>query len=137
MPNLPPSPWSYTVIKVAIIGEFYNEEILAIKKTEFMNYRFKLNETISEFCNRFYLDAQSLTGKKMDDSFAKIALQHALKLYYNLTMAMMPAFIGSPSTRQKVDYLNLLTPKFGDQKLLLLLFPNLKIAILVPTLLWI
>ena len=29
----------------------------------------------------FILDAQSLKGKNMEDSFAKIALQHAFKLY--------------------------------------------------------
>ena len=66
--------------------------MLEIKKYEIMNYRSKLNKSISEFCDRFFLDAQSLTEMKMEGSFAKIALQHALKPYFNLKIAMILAF---------------------------------------------
>ena len=52
----------------------------------------------------------------MEDSFAKIALQHALKPYYDLAMAIMPAFIGSPSTRKMADYLKFINLKFGGPK---------------------
>ena len=53
---------------------------------------------------------------KKNDSDARIALQHALEPYYELGMAMMPAFLGKPSTQDMVNYLNLLHTQFGGPK---------------------
>ena len=82
-----------------------------------MNIHFKLNESKPEFCEQFYLEARSLTSNQiLNDSDACIALQHALKPYYELGMAMMPAFLGKPSTQDMVNYLILLHTQFGGPK---------------------
>ena len=82
-----------------------------------MNIHFKLNKSIPEFCEKFYLEAGSLTSNQiLNDSDARKALQHALEPYYELGMAMMPAFLGKPSTQDMVNYLNLLHTQFGGPK---------------------
>ena len=62
MLHLPAKRWSYYEACAAIIAEFGSKAYVATKKDAFMRIKIKDDETIEEFADRFYYDAQILMG---------------------------------------------------------------------------
>ena len=60
MPHLSSERWSYFEAHAVIIAEFGSKAYIATKKDAFMKIKIKEDETIEEFDNCFYYDAQML-----------------------------------------------------------------------------
>ncbi|KAJ9089147.1 hypothetical protein DSO57_1015862 [Entomophthora muscae] len=82
MPSLPISDITYQDAKMAILREFGSTVCMIKHKNLFSDIEFKTNETLSEFANQFYHEAQVLMGAgAMMEHNAKLAMKNAVKPY--------------------------------------------------------
>lgn len=82
---------------------------MATYKKKFFKIEFRPNETLIDFADRFYHKAQILVGAGLIKDFdSKIAMEHKIKPYKKLQVAIIPAFNDrNCNTKGLVDYLQI------------------------------
>lgn len=114
VPHMPVNDWSYAAAKDALLHEFGSVARTTERKNEFLMINFKKDETIQEFADRFYLEAQILTGSgSLTVHDAHIALKGAVKPYETLYRTLLPAFQDHCTLDGMVRYLRQCGDTFG------------------------
>ncbi|KAJ9061025.1 hypothetical protein DSO57_1024781 [Entomophthora muscae] len=105
-PSLSTGNITYQDAIIAILREFGSTVCMIEQKYLFSDIEFKINETLSEFANQFYHEAQVLLGANaMMEHNAKLAMKNAVNPYQELYWAMN-LFLGQDFTIvQMLDYL--------------------------------
>ncbi|KAJ9048894.1 hypothetical protein DSO57_1030057 [Entomophthora muscae] len=112
--HMPKHNWSYTVAKSAFLYEFGSISWVTKRKNEFLMISFKKDKTITDFADRFYLEAQILTSSgSLTVHNAHIALRTAVKPYEALYQTLMPAFQDNCTLDGMVHYLRQCSDTFG------------------------
>ncbi|KAJ9059032.1 hypothetical protein DSO57_1006509 [Entomophthora muscae] len=106
--------WSYAAAKSALLYKFGSIAQVTKRKNEFLMISFRKDETIADFADRFYLEAQILTGSgSLTVHNAHIALRAAVKSYEALYCALMLAFQDNCTLDGMVNYLCQCSDTFG------------------------
>ena len=106
IPHMPENDWSYQAAKDALLHEFGSLGRLTERKKEFLSIQFRRDESINEFADRFYLEAQTLTGSgTLTVHDAHIALKSAVRPYKTLYRTLMPALQDGTSVESMMRYL--------------------------------
>ncbi|KAJ9070238.1 hypothetical protein DSO57_1010511 [Entomophthora muscae] len=114
IPHMPKHNWLYTAAKSALLYEFGSIAWVTKRKNEFLMISFKKDETIADFADRFYLEAQILTGSgSLTVHNAHIALRAAVKPYEALYQTLMLAFQDNCTLDGMVRYLRQCGDTFG------------------------
>ncbi|KAJ9082984.1 hypothetical protein DSO57_1039239 [Entomophthora muscae] len=114
IPHMPKHNWSYAAAKSTLLYEFGSIARVTRRKNEFLMISFKKDETITDFADRFYLEAQILTGSgSLTVHNAHIALRAAVKPYEALYQTLMPAFQDNCTLDGMVRYLRQCSDTFG------------------------
>ncbi|KAJ9048022.1 hypothetical protein DSO57_1039122 [Entomophthora muscae] len=114
IPHMPKHNWLYAAAKSALLYEFGSIAWVTKRKNEFLMISFKKDKTIADFADRFYLEAQILTGSgSLTVHNAHIALRAAVKPYEALYQTLMPAFQDNCTLDGMVRYLRQCSDTFG------------------------
>ncbi|KAJ9053066.1 hypothetical protein DSO57_1027842 [Entomophthora muscae] len=114
IPHMPKHNLSYTAAKSVLLYEFGSIAWVTKRKNEFLMISFKKEETIADFADCFYLEAQILTGSgSLTVHNAHIALRTAVKPYEALYQTLMPAFQDNCTLDGMVRYLHQCNDTFG------------------------
>ncbi|KAJ9077726.1 hypothetical protein DSO57_1013991 [Entomophthora muscae] len=112
--HMPEHNWLYTAAKSALLYEFGSIAWVTERKNEFLMINFKKDETIADFTDHFYLEAQILTSSgSLTVHNAHIALRAAVKPYEALYQTLMPAFQDNCTLDGMVRYLRQCSDTFG------------------------
>ncbi|KAJ9050418.1 hypothetical protein DSO57_1014641 [Entomophthora muscae] len=104
--HMPKHNWLYAVAKSALLYEFGSIAQVTKRKNEFLMISLKKDETIADFSDCFYLEAQILTGSgSLTVHNAHIALRAAVKPYEALYQTLMLAFQDNCTLDGMVHYL--------------------------------
>ncbi|KAJ9057674.1 hypothetical protein DSO57_1020411 [Entomophthora muscae] len=91
--HMPKHNWSYAAAKNVLLYKFGSITWVTKRKNEFLMISFRKDKTVADFANRFYLEAQILTGSgSLIVHNAHIALRAAVKPYKALYQTLMLAF---------------------------------------------
>ena len=106
MPRLPENGWTFANVSKALVEEFGSEEALNNRKMDFIEGGFKKGESIQEFADRFYLEAQTLASLKAA-SFVdvKSALLNAVRPNRGLSLALKSGIYGAHNVSELVRHL--------------------------------
>ncbi|KAJ9055154.1 hypothetical protein DSO57_1007378 [Entomophthora muscae] len=114
IPHMPKHNWLYAAAKNVLLYKFGSIAWVTERKNEFLMISFRKNETIADFANCFYLEAQILTGSGLLTVHdAHIALRAAVKPYKALYQTLMPAFQDNCTLESMVRYLRQCGDTFG------------------------
>ncbi|KAJ9079506.1 hypothetical protein DSO57_1034738 [Entomophthora muscae] len=114
IPHMPKHNWLYAAAKSVLLYKFGSIAWVTKRKNEFLIISFKKDETITDFADRFYLEAQILTGSgSLTVHNAHIALRAAVKSYEALYQTLMPAFQDNCTLDGMVRYLRQCGDTFG------------------------
>ena len=106
IPRLPERDWTYDEAKCAVLEEFGGEDILYTKKSEFSSIKFKRHESLNEFADRFYHNAQVLLGSHTIKRFdVRAAMRQATSPYTKLHQAMVLAYAKGKDVLEIVEFL--------------------------------
>ncbi|KAJ9058305.1 hypothetical protein DSO57_1013790 [Entomophthora muscae] len=112
--HMPKHNWAYTAAKSALLYEFGIIAWVTKRKNEFLMISFKKDGTITDFADRFYLEAQILTSSgSLAVHDAHLALGAAVKSYEALYQNLMPAFQDNCTLDGMVRYLRQCSDTFG------------------------
>ncbi|KAJ9080282.1 hypothetical protein DSO57_1026705 [Entomophthora muscae] len=112
--HIPEHNRPYAAAKNALLYKFGSIAQVTERKNEFLMISFRKDETIAEFANYFYLEAQILTGSGLLTVHdAHIALHAAVKPYKALYQTLMSAFQDNCTLDSMVRYLNQCGDTFG------------------------
>ncbi|KAJ9084761.1 hypothetical protein DSO57_1020838 [Entomophthora muscae] len=104
--HMPKHNWSYAVAKNTLLYKFGSIDWVTERKNEFLMNSFRKDETIADFANCFYFEAQILTGSgSLTVHDAHIALRDTVKPYKVLYQTPMPAFQDNCILDGMVSYL--------------------------------
>ncbi|KAJ9056531.1 hypothetical protein DSO57_1032086 [Entomophthora muscae] len=104
--HMPKHNWLYAAAKNTLLYKFGSIAWVTERKNEFLMISFRKDETIADFANCFYLEAQILTGSgSLTVHDAHIALCAAVKPYKALYQTLMPAFQDNFTLDGMVRYL--------------------------------
>ncbi|KAJ9075643.1 hypothetical protein DSO57_1033932 [Entomophthora muscae] len=105
--HMPKHDWLYAEAKNALLYKFGSISQVTERKNEFLMISFRKDETITDFANCFYLEAQILTGSGSLTVYdAHIALRAAVKPYKALYQTLMSAFQNNCTLDSMVRYLH-------------------------------
>lgn len=113
LPRLPNHRWTFRDVAKALMEEYGSDVALSQRKMDFVNSAFKPGETISEFADRFYLEAQTLVS--MDAATTtdvRNALIHAVSPNRELTIAIKGGIYGAATVPDLVRHLKQFTTEF-------------------------
>ncbi|KAJ9062875.1 hypothetical protein DSO57_1005997 [Entomophthora muscae] len=111
---MPKHNWLYAAAKKALLYKFDSIALVTERNNEFLMIIFRKEETITDFANCFYLEAQILTGSgSLTVHDAHIALCATVKPYKALYQALMPAFQDNCTLDGMVCYLRQCGDTFG------------------------
>ncbi|KAJ9088605.1 hypothetical protein DSO57_1021371 [Entomophthora muscae] len=114
IPHMPEHDWSYTAAKNALLYKFGSIFWVTERKNEFLMIGFKKDKTITDFVERFYLEAQILMGLGLLTVHdTHITLRAAVKPYKALYRTLMPAFQDNCTLDGIVRYLHQCGNTFG------------------------
>ncbi|KAJ9053803.1 hypothetical protein DSO57_1020644 [Entomophthora muscae] len=114
IPHMPKHNWLYAAAKSTLLYEFGSIAWVTERKNEFLMISFKKDETIADFADCFYLEAQILTGSgSLTMHNAHIALHAAVKPYEALYQTLMLAFQDNCTLDGMVHYLRQCNDIFG------------------------
>ncbi|KAJ9065608.1 hypothetical protein DSO57_1017717 [Entomophthora muscae] len=104
--HIPKHNWLYAAAKNVLLYKFGSIAWVTERKNEFLMISFRKDNTISEFANCFYIEAQILTGSGLLTVHdAHIALWAAVKPYKALYQTLMPTLLGNFTLDGMVHYL--------------------------------
>ncbi|KAJ9073395.1 hypothetical protein DSO57_1016936 [Entomophthora muscae] len=104
---MPEQNYSYTATKNVLLYKFGSIAWVTERKNEFLMISFKKDETIADFADRFYLEAQILTGLGLLTVHnTHIVLNATVKPYKFLYHTLMPAFQDNCTLDGMVHYLH-------------------------------
>ncbi|KAJ9069535.1 hypothetical protein DSO57_1017694 [Entomophthora muscae] len=93
IPHMPEHDWLCAAAKNVLLYKFGSIAQVTERKNEFLMISFRKDETIADFSNCFYLEAQILTvsgSRRVHNTH--LALQAAVKPYEALYKVLIPAF---------------------------------------------
>ncbi|KAJ9077804.1 hypothetical protein DSO57_1013229 [Entomophthora muscae] len=106
IPHMPKHNWLYAAAKSVLLYKFGSIARVTKSKNEFLMISFRKDNTIADFSNCFYLEAQILTGSgSLTVHNAHIALRVAVKPYEALYQTLMPALQKNCTLDGMVRYL--------------------------------
>ncbi|KAJ9075370.1 hypothetical protein DSO57_1036833 [Entomophthora muscae] len=112
--HMPKHNWLYAAAKNVLLYKFGSIARVTKRKNEFLMISFRKDETITDFADYFYLEAQILTGSgSLTVHDAHIALCAAVKPYKALYQTLMPAFQDNCTLDGMVCYLRQCGDTFG------------------------
>ncbi|KAJ9058371.1 hypothetical protein DSO57_1013037 [Entomophthora muscae] len=104
--HMPKHNWLYTAAKNTFLYKFGGISQVNERKNEFLMISFRKDETITDFANCFYLEAQILTGSgSLTVHDTHIDLPAAVKPYKALHQTLIPAFQENCTLDGMVRYL--------------------------------
>lgn len=114
IPHMDTNDWSYEGAKAALLKEFGSVARLTEQKNAFLLTTFKKDEIIKQFVDRFYLEAQILTGSgTLTVHNAQIAICSAVKPYKALYRSMLLVFQDNIPIETMVHFLKNCGDSFG------------------------
>ncbi|KAJ9069281.1 hypothetical protein DSO57_1020092 [Entomophthora muscae] len=114
IPHMPKHNWLYAEAKNALLYKFGSITQVTERKNEFLMISFRKDETIADFADCFYLEAQIFTGSgSLTVHDTHIALHATLKPYKALYQTLMPAFKDNCTLDSMVHYLRQCGDTFG------------------------
>ncbi|KAJ9073325.1 hypothetical protein DSO57_1017727 [Entomophthora muscae] len=112
--HMPKHNWLYAAAKNVLLYKFVSIAQVTKRKNVFLMISFRKDETISDFADCFYLEAQILTGSgSLTVHDAYIAFRAAVKPYKALYQTLMPAFLDNFTLDGMVHYLCQYGDTFG------------------------
>ncbi|KAJ9053497.1 hypothetical protein DSO57_1023666 [Entomophthora muscae] len=103
---MPKHNWLYAAAKNALLYKFGSIAQITERNNELLMISFRKDETITEFADCFYLEAQILTGSgSLTVHDTHIALHATVKPYKALYQTLMPAFQENCTLDGMVRYL--------------------------------
>ncbi|KAJ9071601.1 hypothetical protein DSO57_1035368 [Entomophthora muscae] len=89
MPRLPEHGWTFANVSKALVDEFGSKEALNNQKMDFVEGNIRKGETMQDFTDRFYQEAQTLIYLKTASFIdVKSALINAVQPNKNLSLAL-------------------------------------------------
>ncbi|KAJ9065932.1 hypothetical protein DSO57_1014552 [Entomophthora muscae] len=96
MPRLPERGWTFVNVSKALMDEFGSKEALNNQKMDFVEGGIRKGETMQEFADRFYLEAQILISLKAGSFIdVKSALLNAVQPKNNISLALKSGIYGA------------------------------------------
>ncbi|KAJ9058435.1 hypothetical protein DSO57_1012458 [Entomophthora muscae] len=127
--HMPKHNWLYAVTKNTLLYKFDCITWVTERKNEFLMISFRKDETIADFANCFYLEAQILTGSgSLTVHDAHIALRAAVKPYKALYQTLMPAFKDNCTLDGMIRYLRQCAETFGPPQHWIKDLPSLQLS---------
>ena len=106
MPRLPERGWTFANVSKALMEEFGSEEALNNRKMDFVEGGIKKGETMQEFADRFYLEAQTLISLKAASFIdVKSALLNAVRPNKSLSLALKSGIYGAHNVSELIRHL--------------------------------
>ncbi|KAJ9075083.1 hypothetical protein DSO57_1000363 [Entomophthora muscae] len=106
MPRLPERGWTFSNVSKALMDEFGSKEVLNNWKIDFVEGGIKKGETMQEFVDRFYLEAQTLSSLKAASFInVKSALFNAVRPNKNLSLALKSGIYGAHNVSNLIFHL--------------------------------
>ncbi|KAJ9074460.1 hypothetical protein DSO57_1006110 [Entomophthora muscae] len=106
MPRLPEQGWTFVNVSKALMDEFGSEEALNNQKMDFVEGGIKRGETMQEFADSFYLEAQTLISLKAASFIdVKSALLNAVQPNKNLSLALKSGIYGAHNVSDLICHL--------------------------------
>ncbi|KAJ9066930.1 hypothetical protein DSO57_1005006 [Entomophthora muscae] len=114
IPHMPEYDWLYAAAKNTLLYKFGSITQVTKRKNKFLMIIFRKDETITDFADCFYLEAQILTGSgSLTVHDAHIALQAAVNPYKALYQTLMPVFQDNCTLDSMIHYLRQCGDTFG------------------------
>ncbi|KAJ9077379.1 hypothetical protein DSO57_1017176 [Entomophthora muscae] len=126
---MPKHNWLYAAAKNVLLYEFGSITQVTERNNEFLMTSFRKDKTIADFADRFYLEAQILTGSgSLTVHDAHIALCATVKPYKALYQTLMPAFQDNCTLDSMVHYLRQCGDTFGPPQHWIKAPPSLQLS---------
>ncbi|KAJ9078208.1 hypothetical protein DSO57_1009127 [Entomophthora muscae] len=106
IPRLPEQGWTFSNVSKALMDEFGSKEALNNRKIDFVEEGIRKGETIQEFADRFYFEAQNLISLKAASFInVKSDLLNAAQPNKNLSLALKSGIYGTHNVSDLICHL--------------------------------